>query len=268
MDVVGPLQPSAGYTHLLTIVDRATRWPELIPLRETTSVECARALIGAWISRLGIPIDIISDRGLQFTSALWSTITQQLAVQVHRTTAYHPQANGMVDRFHRTLKSALKARLSGDNWIDEIELVGNKISKVTGILYRLKNVFPENVLFVLYNSLIVSYINYRLLLWGIHSHKLELLQKKALRLMTDSNYLAHTTPLLIKHGLLNVRDMYKLKLLKFYYKLSYDLLPPYFNKYIEIIEQKPARDLRFQYIHAPLVKLYMRNVALFSKLFI
>ena len=140
------------------------------------------------------------------------------------------------------------------SWKSHIEMVGNKISKVTGILYRLKNVFPENVLFVLYNSLIVSYMNYGLLLWGIHSHKLELLQKKALRLMTNSNYLAHTTPLLIKHGLLNVRDMYKLKLLKFYYKLSYDLLPPYFNKYIEIIVQKPARDLRFQYIHAPLVK--------------
>ena len=72
--------------------------------------------------------------------------------------------------------------------------------------------------------------------------------------MTNSSYLAHTTPLLIKHGLLNVGDMYKLKLLKFYYKLSYDLLPPYFNNYIEIIEQKPARDLRYQYIHAPLVK--------------
>ena len=52
----------------------------------------------------------------------------------------------------------------------------------------------------------------------------------------------------------NVREMNKLKLLKFYYRLSYDLLPPYCNKYIEIIEQKPARDLRFQYIHAPLVK--------------
>ena len=85
-------------------------------------------------------------------------------------------------------------------------MVGNKSSKVTGILYRLKNVFPENVLFVLYNSLIVSYMNYGLLLWGIHSHKLELLQKKALGLMTNSNYLAYTTPLLIKHGLLNVRD--------------------------------------------------------------
>ena len=69
-------------------------------------------------------------------------------------------------------------------------------------------------------------------------------KKKALRFMTNSGYISHTTPLLIKHGLLNVRDMYKLKLLKFYYKLSYDLLPPYFNYYIEVIEQKPFRNLR------------------------
>ena len=72
--------------------------------------------------------------------------------------------------------------------------------------------------------------------------------------MTNSGYISHTTPLLIKHGLLNVRDMYKLKLLKVYYKLSYDLLPPYFKYYIEVIEQKPVRNLRQHYIHAPLIK--------------
>ena len=144
----------------------------------------------------------------------------------------------------------------GENltWKSHIEMVAKKISKVTGILYRLKNILPENVLFVLYNSLIVSYINYGLLLWGVHVHKLEHLQKKALCFMTNSGYISHTTPLLIKHGLLNVRDMYKLKLLKFYYKLSYDLLPPYFNYYIEVIEQKPVRNLRQHYIHAPLIK--------------
>ena len=43
-------------------------------------------------------------------------------------------------------------------------------------------------------------------------------------------------------------------MLKFYYKLSYDLLPPYFNYYIEVIEQKPVRNLRQHYIHAPLIK--------------
>ena len=80
---------------------------------------------------------------------------------------------------------------------------------------------------------------------GFTPINLEFLQKRALRFMTNSRYRAHTTSLLIKHDLLNVRDMYKLKLLKFYYILSYDLLPPYFNNYIDIIEQKPARDLRF-----------------------
>ena len=70
-------------------------------------------------------------------------------------------------------------------------MVGKKISKVTGILYRLRKLFPENVLFTLYNSLIISYINYGLLLWGIDCHKLEILQKKALRFMTNSSYIAH-----------------------------------------------------------------------------
>ena len=86
------------------------------------------------------------------------------------------------------------------SWKSHFEMVANKISKVIGILYKLKNVFPGSVLFVLYNSLIVSYINYRLLLWSVHSYRLEPLQNKALRFMTNSSYLAHTTPLRIKHA--------------------------------------------------------------------
>ena len=141
------------------------------------------------------------------------------------------------------------------SWKSHLEMVGNRILKIACILYKLKNVFPENVLFVLYNSLIVWYINYRLLLqYYCHSHILDLLEQRALRFMTNNSYRAHTTPLLIKHGLLNVRNMYKLKLLTFYYILSYNLLPLCFNNYIDTIEQKTARDLRFQFIHAPLVK--------------
>ena len=113
----------------------------------------------------------------------------------------------------------LNEALSWKNHI-HVAMVSNKISKVIGILYRLKYVFSEGVLFTLYNSLIVSYINYGLLLWGVDCHKLETLQKKVLRFVTNSSYVAHTAPLLIRHGLLSVTDMYKLKLLKFYYKLS------------------------------------------------
>ena len=75
IDIVGPLPSSQGYTHLLTIVDRFTRWPEAIPLNDTSSVSCARALIANWISRFGLPADISSDRGAQFTSQLWSATT-------------------------------------------------------------------------------------------------------------------------------------------------------------------------------------------------
>ena len=65
------------------------------------------------------------------------------------------------------------------SWKNHIAMVSNKISKVIGILYRLNYVIPESVLFTLYNSLIVSYINYGLLLWGVDCHKLETLQKKS-----------------------------------------------------------------------------------------
>ena len=57
-----------------------------------------------------------SDRGPQFTSQLWKSITQLLGTRLHRTTAYHPQSNGLVEKFHRHLKSALQACLTSPNW--------------------------------------------------------------------------------------------------------------------------------------------------------
>ena len=73
-----------------------------------------------------------------------------------------------------------------------------KISKVIGILYRLKNTFPLETLETLYNSLIASYLNYGLLLWGTESHKVFTLQKKAIRLISNSSYICHTNQLFIK----------------------------------------------------------------------
>ena len=140
------------------------------------------------------------------------------------------------------------------SWRTHTDIVKNKISKVVGILYRLNNIFPKYILQTLYNSLIMSYINYGLLLWGVESHRIEPLQKKAIRLITNSNYSAHTTPLFIELGLLKVQDMFKLKLLKFYYKLSYDLLPSYFQTYRHVIEREPTRDLRQHCIHPPLIR--------------
>ena len=90
------------------------------------------------------------------------------------------------------------------SWDSHVTMVKTKISKVIGILYRLKNIFPKETLKTLYTSLIASYLNYGLLLWGVESHKVEIMQKKAIRLVTNSSYFAHTTPLFIKLNILKV----------------------------------------------------------------
>ena len=123
VDIVGPLPISQGKSYLFTIIDRYTRWPEAIPMADATASSCAFALLSQHIARFGVPEDVTSDRGPQFTSALWTALNTLLGVQHHRTTAYHPQANGIIERLHRQLKSALKARLVGPAWMDELPLV-------------------------------------------------------------------------------------------------------------------------------------------------
>jgi len=78
VDLVGPLPPSQGFTHLLTIVDRTTRWPEVIPHTSTTLADLARAFIFSWVARFGVPSDMTSDRSPQFTSQLWSAVSTGL----------------------------------------------------------------------------------------------------------------------------------------------------------------------------------------------
>ena len=123
VDIVGPLPESESMRYLFTIIDRYTRWPEAIPMADITTESCIRAFIRHWIARFGIPGDLTSDRGAQFTSHLWSELNRLLGISASNTTAYHPQANGLVERLHRQLKSSLKARLSGPNWMDELPMV-------------------------------------------------------------------------------------------------------------------------------------------------
>ena len=92
-------------------------------MEDSATETCARALIRHWIARFGVPDDLTSDHGPQFTSHLWADLNKLLGISASTTTAYHPQANGMVERLHRQLKSSLKARLCGPNWMDELSLV-------------------------------------------------------------------------------------------------------------------------------------------------
>ena len=106
----------------------------------------------------------------------------------------------------------------------------------------------------LYNTLTGSYINYGLLVWRVESNRIEVPQKKAIRHVTSSTYFAHTTPLFKSEGLLKVYDILKAKFLKFFYKLPYDLLPPYFNSYYDDIDKETPRVLRQHFIHQTMIK--------------
>jgi hypothetical protein len=131
VDLVGPLPRSSGFSYLFTVIDRTTRWPEAIPLVSTTAADCAAALLQGWIQRFGVPDIITSDRGPQFTSSLWASLCSLLSISHTQTTAYHPQSNGLVERFHRRLKDALRARAAGADWFLHLPwvLLGFRISR-------------------------------------------------------------------------------------------------------------------------------------------
>ena len=102
---------------------------------------------------------------------------------------------------------------------------------------RLKYIFPQKILLTLYNSLFLSHVNYGLLLWGTQIYKVDTLQKSAIRIVTNSRYIAHSEPLLKSLDLIKFEDIFKLKLLKFFYNLSYNLLPPYFDWYLNVVKK-------------------------------
>ena len=105
-----------------------------------------------------------------------------------------------------------------------------KISKVVGIINKLKNFLPRGALLNIYNALIVPHLNYGVLLLSKHCDKLFLLQKKAIRAVSCAKYNAHTDGLFISLHVLKVHDICALHALKFCFKLENGLLPDFFHQ--------------------------------------
>ena len=120
VDFTGPLPVSKGYNYIMVAIDRFSHFFQAIPLVGITAEECVDAFIRNWVSFFGCPSDIYTDRGSQFTSSLWLDMCRHLGAQFHQSTAYHPQAQGLVERLNQTLKTSLKCHENAAAWFDQL----------------------------------------------------------------------------------------------------------------------------------------------------
>ncbi|KII62558.1 Gag-Pol polyprotein [Thelohanellus kitauei] len=98
---------------------------EVIPIPDQSAATASRALINCVVSRFGIPDQIHSDQRRQFESELFKETCKVLGITKSRTTPYHPEANGNVERENRTIKEMLRHHVNEyqDNWDKYLNIV-------------------------------------------------------------------------------------------------------------------------------------------------
>ncbi len=110
IDFVTDLPASQGQTTILTVIDRFSKACRLIPLPKLpTAFETAETLCNYVFRFYGLPEDVVSDRGPQFTSRAWKSFCQELNFNVSLTSGYHPQSNGQVERLNQELTRFLRS---------------------------------------------------------------------------------------------------------------------------------------------------------------
>ena len=115
------------------------------------------------------------------------------------------------------------------SWKDHVNKISLKISKVLGVMRKIKRLVNSSILLKIYNALILSRIHYAILCWGYEHKRIFILQKKAVRIICKSHYNSHTDPLFKSLKLLKVKDIFTISSLKFYYNYVHKNLPTYFH---------------------------------------
>ena len=122
IDIVGPLpKTSRGYKYIVVAIDYLTKWPEARALRRATAEEVSSFIYEDIICRHGCPSKLLSDRGTHFNNQVIAGLMEKFQIKHLFSTPYHPQTNGLVERFNHTLCESL-AKLSEQEkqWDDKI----------------------------------------------------------------------------------------------------------------------------------------------------
>ncbi len=114
VDCVSPLpRTKSGHQFLLTFMDLSTRFPEAIPLRTITAKVVVETLMH-FFTRYGLPKEVQSDQGSNFMSGVFQQVLRELGIKQVKSSAYHPQSQGALERYHQTLKNIMIRAYSED----------------------------------------------------------------------------------------------------------------------------------------------------------
>ncbi|KAK3545988.1 hypothetical protein QTP70_018944 [Hemibagrus guttatus] len=113
VDFLTDLPDSGGFTTVMVVVDRFSKGCKLIPLKGLPmALQSAEAMFHHVFRNFGLPEDIVSDRGPQFTSRVWGSLCARLGIGVSLSSGYHPQSNGQAERLNQEIGRFLRTYCS------------------------------------------------------------------------------------------------------------------------------------------------------------
>ena len=125
VDVIQFPKSRTGKQYAVVFMDYLMKWPEVFATKDQTALTIAKLFVEHIVSRHGVPTQLLSNRGAAFLSTLLKQICHFLGISKVNTTAYHPQTDGLVERFNRTLTSMLSKRVetTGLDWDQQLPFV-------------------------------------------------------------------------------------------------------------------------------------------------
>jgi transposase InsO family protein len=134
LNLVGPFKKAKGvFTHIFIVVDKFTKW---IKAKPTTSITAARAVefINEIMYRFGIPKNIITDNGIQFTAREFRDFCADAGIKINYASVLHPQSNGQVEQSNGMILQCLKPRI-----FDRLKpYVGKWVKELPSVLWAMR----------------------------------------------------------------------------------------------------------------------------------
>jgi hypothetical protein len=126
LDILGPFPRSLkGNCHIIVAVDYFTKWVETKAIPAATAIAVAEFFVESIVLRHGAPKAILTDQGKCFNNAMMKAVLRLLQTEYRTTTPYHPQANGLTERWNHTCAAMLSMYVDNkhENWDEALPFV-------------------------------------------------------------------------------------------------------------------------------------------------